>query len=119
MTMEIGARLRELREGKGLSQGHIEKRTGLLRCYISRVECGYTVPSIETIEKWAGALGLELYQVFFSGKGTPVAAKGKEIPPLGPTERGLLRVLPEVTPQDRALLLSLAHEMARRKRENR
>ena len=41
--MLIGNRLRELRESKTLSQGDIEKRTGLLRCYISRLEKGHTV----------------------------------------------------------------------------
>ena len=54
--MVIGDRLRELRAGKKLSQGDIEKRTGLLRCYISRVENGHTVPAIETLEKIARAL---------------------------------------------------------------
>ena len=54
--MVIGNRLKELRESKQLSQGDIEKRTGLLRCYISRVENGHTVPSIETLEKMARAL---------------------------------------------------------------
>ncbi len=47
--MIIGDRLRELREAKNLSQEDIEKRTGLLRCYISRVENGHTVPAIETL----------------------------------------------------------------------
>src|SRR4029077_20052392 len=54
--MIIGDRLRALREEKKLSQGDIEKRTGLLRCYISRVENGHTVPAIETLEKMARAL---------------------------------------------------------------
>src|SRR5215468_11357435 len=56
VTMIIGDRLRALREDKKLSQGDIEKRTGLLRCYISRVENGHTVPAIETLEKLARAL---------------------------------------------------------------
>ena len=51
--MEIGERLKAIREQKDMSQGDIEKRTGLLRCYISRVENGHTVPAIETIEKLA------------------------------------------------------------------
>ena len=50
--MVIGNRLKELRESKNLSQGDIEKRTGLLRCYISRVENGHTVPAIETLKRW-------------------------------------------------------------------
>ena len=56
-TMMIGERLRLLREEQKLSQGDIEKRTGLLRCYISRVENGHTVPAIETLEKLARAMG--------------------------------------------------------------
>jgi len=58
--MIIGDRLRALREQKHLSQGQIEKRSGLLRCYISRVEHGHTVPSIETLEKMCRALEIPL-----------------------------------------------------------
>ena len=60
--MVIGDRLRTLREAKDLSQGDIEKRTGLLRCCLSRVENGHTVPSVETLEKFARALELPLYR---------------------------------------------------------
>ena len=67
----IGNRLRELRAGKKLSQGDIEKRTGLLRCYISRVENGHTVPAIETLEKIARALEVPLYQLFYDGEEPP------------------------------------------------
>jgi transcriptional regulator with XRE-family HTH domain len=69
--MVIGDRLRELRSGKKLSQGDIEKRTGLLRCYISRVENGHTVPAIETLEKMARALEVPLYQLFYDGEQPP------------------------------------------------
>jgi transcriptional regulator with XRE-family HTH domain len=69
--MIIGDRLRELRESKRLSQGDIEKRTGLLRCYISRVENGHTVPAIETLEKLARALEIPLYQLFYDGEEPP------------------------------------------------
>jgi transcriptional regulator with XRE-family HTH domain len=69
--MIIGDRLRELRESKKLSQGDIEKRTGLLRCYISRVENGHTVPAIETLEKLARALEIPLYQLFYDGEEPP------------------------------------------------
>jgi len=67
----IADRLRALREAKQLSQGDIEKRTGLLRCYISRVENGHTVPAIETIEKMARALEVPIYQVFYDGDKPP------------------------------------------------
>jgi transcriptional regulator with XRE-family HTH domain len=65
--MIIGDRLRVLREQKQFSQGEIEKRTGLLRCYISRVENGHTVPAVETLEKFARALEVPLYQLFYDG----------------------------------------------------
>jgi len=69
--MIIGDRLRELREEKKFSQGEIEKRTGLLRCYISRVEHGYTVPNVETLEKLARALEVPIYQLFYEGAEPP------------------------------------------------
>jgi transcriptional regulator with XRE-family HTH domain len=65
--MVIGDRLRELREQKNFSQGDIEKRTGLLRCYISRVENGHTVPAVATLEKMARALEIPMYRLFHEG----------------------------------------------------
>jgi transcriptional regulator with XRE-family HTH domain len=62
--MVIGEKLKALRVQKNLSQGDIEKRTGLLRCYISRVENGHTVPSIDTLEKMARALEVPMYRFF-------------------------------------------------------
>src|ERR1700734_2045372 len=69
--MVIGDRLRELREQKNFSQGEIEKRTGLLRCYISRLENGHTVPAIDTLEKLARALEVPMYQLFYDGEQPP------------------------------------------------
>ncbi len=69
--MIIGDRLRALREQKNFSQGEIEKRTGLLRCYISRVENGHTVPAVETLEKFARALKVPMYQLFYEGEEPP------------------------------------------------
>jgi transcriptional regulator with XRE-family HTH domain len=62
------SRLKELRESRKLSQGDIEKRTGLLRCYISRVENGHTVPAVETLEKLARALEVPMHQLFHDGE---------------------------------------------------
>jgi len=73
--MIIGDRLRVLREHKKLSQGDIEKRTGMLRCYISRVECGHTVPAVETLEKFARALEVPIYQLFYEGEEPPQLPK--------------------------------------------
>jgi transcriptional regulator with XRE-family HTH domain len=62
--MVIGEKLKALRAQKNLSQGDLEKRTGLLRCYISRVENGHTIPSVDTLEKMARALQVPMYRLF-------------------------------------------------------
>lgn len=77
--MVIADRLKALREQKNMSQGDIEKRTGLLRCYISRVENGHTVPAIETLEKMARAMEVPMYVLFYDGEKPP--------PPSIPTPR--------------------------------
>ena len=69
--MYLAERIRQVREAKHLSQGDIERRTGLLHCYISRVENGHTVPAIETLEKFARALELPLYQLFYDNEVGP------------------------------------------------
>lgn len=62
--MQIGTTIRAHRLQKGFSQGDIEKKTGLLRCYLSRVENGHTVPSLDTLSKIASALDLPIAQFF-------------------------------------------------------
>ena len=64
LIMKIGTTIRALRLQKGLSQGDIEKKTALLRCYLSRVENGHTVPSLETLSKIANALDVPISQFF-------------------------------------------------------
>ena len=66
LNMDVGKRIRTLREAKGLSQADIEKRSGLLRSYVSRVENGYTAPSLQTLEKFAKALELEPHQLLIA-----------------------------------------------------
>ena len=80
--MAIGTRLRDLREEKGLSQGDVEKSTGLLRCYISRIENGHTIPSLDTLERFASALDVPLYKMFYTGDGeapTPNLVRRKSL----------------------------------------
>ena len=116
--MIIGDQLRTLREQQNLSQGDIEKRTGLLRCYVSRVENGHTIPSIETLEKWARALNVPLYQVFYEGKDSPAqpvkadglwGSEGKDAHYLHELRRSLSRT----RDRDRQLLLHMARKLAR------
>jgi len=124
--MIISDRLRAVREAKSLSQGDIEERTGWLRCYISRVENGHTVPAIETLEKMARALEVPLYQLFYDGEEPP------ELPNL-PKRRTaadiawgssgkdarllfrLRRLLSRVNQRDKNLLLFMAQKMGKHK----
>jgi transcriptional regulator with XRE-family HTH domain len=69
--MSLGERLRALREGRNLSQSDVAKKTGLLRCNISRVENGHTTPSVETLERFARALDVPMYQLFYAGEKPP------------------------------------------------
>jgi transcriptional regulator with XRE-family HTH domain len=111
--MDIGTRLRELREAKRYSQGDIEKRSGLLRCYLSRVECGYTEPKIETLEKWAKALDLELYQLFYQGKGKPIAPKVAEPARRNTRQGALLNLFQRMPERDKHLILVLARRLSK------
>jgi transcriptional regulator with XRE-family HTH domain len=121
--MILGDRLRLIREAKQLSQTDIEKRTGLLQCYVSRIENGHTVPSIETLEKWAAALEVSLYRLFYEGEEPPLlpnllkrlsaddiawGSPGNQIPHL----RKLRRALSCMKDRQRNLLLSFAERIA-------
>jgi transcriptional regulator with XRE-family HTH domain len=114
--MSIGKRLRELREARHLSQGDIEERTGLFRCYVSRVEGGHTIPALATLEKFAQALDLELYQLFYSGRRAAKAPKVSRQRPLTREERNLVGLFKRLPPPDKKLLLELAGFAAGRQR---
>jgi transcriptional regulator with XRE-family HTH domain len=120
--MLINEKLKELRESKNLSQGDIEKRTGLLRCYTSRVENGHTIPSIETLEKYARALEVPLYKLFHDGTSP---AKAPNLPRTknddhlwGATKkeanelRSFAKALAKLDQSERKLLLHMATKMA-------
>lgn len=120
--MLIGQRIRELRESKKLSQGDIEKRTGLLRCYISRVENGHTIPNVETLEKCARALEIPLYRFFYDGEAPPrkLALRASRRAEWGRTDgqlselRRFAKLLSRMSEQDQQLLLKTARLMAER-----
>ena len=126
--MLISERLRHFREAQSLSQGDLEERTGLRRCYISRVENGHTVPAMETLEKSARALNVSLYQLFYDGNnkvpeiehklGAGIddwASSGK-----GEREfRKLRNLLGRMDGSDRELLMHIAHKMTNGRRRKR
>jgi transcriptional regulator with XRE-family HTH domain len=125
--MVISDRLRELRQQKGLSQGDIQVRSGLLRCYISRVENGHTVPSIDTLEKLARALQVPMYELFYDGEKPPEprnpsnwnTASEALWGSSGAEEKMLHRFrwhLSRTKERDLKLLMSLAQKMAKKHR---
>ncbi len=122
----IGERLRVIRREKNMSQGDIEERTGLQRCYVSRVENGHTIPSLETLQKMALALEVPLYKFFYEGEQPP------QVPPLqivkkkaleewgfsgkwGPFVGRLRSLLGKMEENDRQLLLLMAYKMVRKR----
>ena len=120
--MLIGHKLKEIRESRNLSQGDIEQRTGLLRCYTSRVENGHSAPSIKTLEKYAGALEVPLYKLFYDGnnpikkpnlpadnnEGALWGAEGKENREL----RLFVDALSRMNARNRKMLFAVAQQMA-------
>lgn len=120
--MDIGERLRQCRESKGMSQAQMEERTKLLRCYISRVENGHTVPTIETLDRFARALDMPLYQFLYEEKpssqssatGAPRiddwASKGKGRRIFAKLQNAIRKM----SPRERTLLLHAAEKMAAR-----
>jgi transcriptional regulator with XRE-family HTH domain len=124
----IGDRLRDLREAKQLSQGDIEKRTGLRRGYVSRVENGHTVPGLQTLERWAQALEVALYQLFFDVEKPPKvltvlgSSKPKYFRDWASRGKGLQMftkikiALSRMSAGDRRLLLHMAQKMNHKSR---
>jgi len=114
--VNIGEVIRSYRNDRGLSQGDIERRTGLLRCYLSRVENGHTVPSLETLAKIAEAMEINLAD-FFPGSDTAQDRETKKI--LGELSEEEIRFLGDIkkysttlTEDDKKLVLAMIRKMA-------
>jgi transcriptional regulator with XRE-family HTH domain len=119
--MVIGEKLKKLRAQKNLSQGDIEKASGLLRCYISRVENGHTVPSVDTLEKMARALDVPLYRLFTDDEHVKAPKIPAELIPrraVNPKQERLLRsfakLFARMDENSRGLLIHMASKMAKR-----
>lgn len=123
--MLIGQKLRDIREAKNMSQVEIAEATGLVQPYVSRVENGHTIPGVETLEKWASALKIPLYQILYEGDEPPKPLKlsGNNSQELwgnsGRDSHDLKRLrqfLAKMSEAERDLLMSLASRMASRPR---
>jgi len=111
--VDVGKKIRSLREAKGLSQGDIERRSGLLRSYISRVEGGYTAPSLGTLDRFAKALEVESYQLLQNHAGRSRSAALPSRPVLSRSATRLLRIYEALSANNRRLLVSLASRLAK------
>jgi len=111
--MNLGESIRKIRQARGISQGEMQKRTGILRSYLSRVENGHTVPSFATLQRLAGAMGVTLSD-FFLLDGTVVSAAGTG-DAAGEYLRELRSLLPQLTPEQRQQLLETVKQMARKR----
>ena len=112
----IGEVIKSYRLERSLSQGDIERRTGLLRCYLSRVENGHTIPSLETLAKIAEAMEISLAD-FFPGSASPQDREKKKM--LGEMSEDEIRFLGEIkkytttlSDGDKKLVLDLIRKMA-------
>jgi transcriptional regulator with XRE-family HTH domain len=112
--MNIGETIRNYRLQKGMSQGDIEKRTGLLRCYLSRVENGHTIPSLDTLAKIAGAMDVPLGQFFSDHHHSN--GNARNLPRLTEDEVRFLsqirRYTSNLNDSDRKLVLAMVRKMA-------
>jgi transcriptional regulator with XRE-family HTH domain len=119
--MYLAERMRQIRESKKLSQGDIENRSGLLRCYISRIENGHSVPTLETLEKIAHALKVPLYELFYEDgplfeAPAPVKNAKEDWASRGKGLRMFTRIrkaAASMNERDRGLLLHLAAKMSK------
>ena len=117
---DVGERIKTIHESKDMSQGDIERKTGLLRCYISRVENGHTVPAIEMLEKMARAMDVDLYQIFYNAEnGQPKELKlsKRENVKLSSKDANILArlstLIPRMGDRDKTLLVGFAQKMAK------
>jgi transcriptional regulator with XRE-family HTH domain len=118
--MEIGPRLKALREQKHLSQGDIENKTGLLRCYVSRVENEHTIPNVDSLEKFARALEIPLYQLFTDGQPVDIPKLPSIKAPWGTDDKDrselrlFVKAFRRLDERGQKLLMGFAQKMATR-----
>jgi transcriptional regulator with XRE-family HTH domain len=119
--MTLGKRLRTLRLQKKLSPREIERRSGLLRPYLSRVENDHTQPTVGTLMRLAGALEVPLYRLFFNGHrpARPAVNGNGRGTWASPRDEArylsqLCRLLRRMKEPHRELLFSTAQRMARK-----
>lgn len=90
----LGARIKELRRSRGLSQDDLSGKVGVDSKYISRIEVGGCWPSLDRLNRIADALGVKLYELFIFDHHDPEATSQEELESIlssaSPDERKLI-----------------------------
>lgn len=69
MDINLAEYLKVMRESRNMKLREVAERTGLSVSYLSDLERGRTLPSIETLEKLASAFDMTLAIRFMDGNG--------------------------------------------------
>src|SRR5579875_1387522 len=91
--MDVGTRLRELRESLNLSQYRLSKESGVAASAINKIESGNTRPTVDVLDRICSALGITLAEFFDDDAGD-----------MPPDVRRLLNTIRTLTPEQRELL---------------
>ena len=105
----IGQRIQLLRDAAGLTQAQLADRAGVNPEHISRIERAEKGPSIELLDRIAGALGLPIRDLF----------NFDEVPTLDPKKAALLTLLDEADKELVDLLATVAETLVRRMRSDK
>jgi len=118
--LNLGKRLRQIREAKKLSQRDVERKGGLTKRYVSRVENGHTIPNVETLQKFANAVEVPVYQILFEEprrfdfqQGVRLSRDNENL------FHQLVPLVANMDEQDRSLLLTVAQRAVAKRDEKR
>jgi ribosome-binding protein aMBF1 (putative translation factor) len=72
LSKRIGAAIRSLRKERKLSQSQLADAMNTSRSYLSKLECGILVPSLQTLERATAALGTDIASLFHQLRQLPI-----------------------------------------------
>lgn len=89
----LGKRIQELRKSKKLTQEELAEMVGIGTPNISYFETGKFSPSVETLEKLAKALDVEIYELYMFNPLKPIDEIRKEICAAINSDENILRMI--------------------------
>jgi transcriptional regulator with XRE-family HTH domain len=110
--MDIGKRLRELRLARGISVADLEGRTRMPQDRIAAVEEGTETPALDALEAWAGALGVEMHELFLADERSPSPRQRDSVGTLSAREKKLIKLFRSLAKADQGNLLFVGRKMA-------